>query len=163
MVEVLNGRIKMKPHLSKIAVAERLMTRPQGATMDEIMAETGGSFQYNAKRRLEARGYTIRTRREGRSMRYWAQSPRSRDFEVPVTQNGQLTIPKEIRDRLGLSKGGNVRLTLEDDKRVVLSPKRVKLADLAGMLGKPPRSLTLEEMDQVIAQAAIERDRRAAR
>src|SRR5579863_2065944 len=103
----------------KIAIAERLMTRPEGATMDEILAETGGSFQYNAKRRLEARGYIIRTRREGRSIRYWAQSPRSRDFEVPVTSKGQLTIPKEIRGRLGLSKGGNVRLTVEDAVRVV--------------------------------------------
>jgi antitoxin PrlF len=153
----------MKPHPSKIAIAERLMTRPQGATMDEILAETGGSFQYNAKRRLEARGYIIRTRREGRSIRYWAQSPRSRDFEVPVTKKGQLTIPKEIRERLGLNRGGNVGLTVEDDNRVVLSPKRVKLSDLAGILGKPPRSLTLEEMDDVIAQAAIERFRRATR
>lgn len=153
----------MKPQPSKIVIAERLMTRPQGATMDEILAETGGSFQYNAKRRLEARGYIIRTRREGRSVRYWAKSPRSRDFEVPVTNKGQLTIPKEIRERLGLSKGGNVSLTLEDDSRVVMSPKRVKLSDLAGILGKPPRSLTLEEMDDVIAQAAIERYRRATR
>jgi AbrB family looped-hinge helix DNA binding protein len=153
----------MQSQSSKIAIAERLMTRPQGATMDEILAETGGSFQYNAKRRLEARGYVIRTRREGRSIRYWAKPPRSRDFEVPVTNKGQLTIPKEIRERLGLSKGGNVSLTLEDDNRVVLSPKRVKLSDLAGMLGKPPRSLTLEEMDDVIAQAAIERYRRATR
>jgi antitoxin PrlF len=153
----------MKSHPSKIAIAERLMTRPQGATMDEILAETGGSFQYNAKRRLEARGYVVRTRREGRSVRYWAQSPQSRDFEVPVTKKGQLTVPKEIRERWGLNKGGNVSLTLEDDNRVVLSPKRVRLRDLAGMLGKPPRSLTLEEMDDVIAQAAIERYRRATR
>ena len=153
----------MKPNPSKIAIAERLMTRPQGATMDEILAETGGSFQYNAKRRLEARGYVIRTRREGRSIRYWAKSPSSQDFEVPVTNKGQLTIPKQVRERLGLSKGGKVRLTLEKDDRVVLSPKQVRLSDLAGMLGKPPRSLTLEEMDDVIAQAAIERYRRATR
>jgi antitoxin PrlF len=153
----------MKSNLSKIAVAEQLMTRPQGATMDEILAETGGSFQYNAKRRLEARGYVIRTRREGRSVRYWAKSPSSRDFEVAVTNKGQLTIPKEIRKRLGLSKGGKVRLTVEQDDRVLMSPKQVRLIDLAGMLGKPPRSLTLEEMDDVIAQAAIEKYRRATR
>lgn len=148
---------------SKIAVAERLMTRRQGATMDEILAETGGSFQYNAKRRLEARGYVIRTRREGRSMRYWATPPRTREFDVPVTNSGQMTIPKELRERLGLGKGGKVRVSLEDNDRVVLTPKRVRLSDLAGILGKPPRSLTLEEMDDVIAQAAIERFRRATR
>ena len=153
----------MKSTPPKIAIAERLMTRPEGATMDEILAETGGSFQYNAKRRLEARGYVIRTRREGRSVRYWAKSPPSQDFEVPVTNKGQLTIPKEIRQRLGLSKGGTARLTLEEDDRVLLSPKQARLSDLAGMLGKPPRSLTLEEMDEVIARAAMERYRRTTR
>jgi AbrB family looped-hinge helix DNA binding protein len=153
----------MKLHPSKIAIAERLMSRPQGATMDEILAETGGSFQYNAKRRLEARGYVIRTRREGRSIRYWAQSPHSRGFEVPVTSKGQMTIPKEIRERLGLRKGGKVRMTLDADNRIVMQPKPVRLSDLAGMLGKPPRSLTLEEMDDAIGQAAVERFRRATR
>jgi AbrB family looped-hinge helix DNA binding protein len=148
---------------SKIAVAERLMARPQGATMDEILAETGGSFQYNAKRRLEAKGYVIRTRREGRTTRYWARPPRAREFEVAVTSKGQLTIPKEVRERLGVDKGGAVCLTLEDDNRVVLARKQVRLADLAGMLGKPPRSLTLEEMDDAIARAVIERANRATR
>jgi AbrB family looped-hinge helix DNA binding protein len=153
----------MKSQPSKIAIAERLMSRPQGATMDEIIAETGGSFQYNARRRLEARGYVIRTRREGRTMRYWAQSPTTWDFEVPVTTAGQLTIPRAVRDRLGLRKGGTVCLTLEENDRLVLRPKQVRLSDLAGMLGKPPRSLTLDEMDDVIAQAAIEKHRRSTR
>jgi antitoxin PrlF len=153
---------KVKP-TAKIAIAERLMTRPQGATMDEILAETGGSFQYNAKRRLEARGYVIRTRREGRSTRYWATPPRRREFELSVTQRGQLTIPKVVREQLGLAKGGRVRLALDEENRAVLSRKQVRLADLAGMLGKPPRSLTLEEMDEVIAQAAVERYRRSSR
>jgi antitoxin PrlF len=151
----------MKSTPSKIAIAERLMSRPQGATMDEILAETGGSFQYNAKRRLEARGYAIHMRREGRSIRYWAKPPHSREFDVPVTDKGQLTIPKDVRQRLGLRKGGKVRLTLEGDDRVVMQPKEVRLSDLAGMLGKPPRSLTLEEIDDVIAGVAIERYRRA--
>lgn len=157
MGEIIRGRP------SKIATAERLMTRPQGATMDEILAETGGSFQYNAKRRLEARGYIIRTRREGRSTRYWAKPPRSQEFEVPVTEKGQLTIPQAVRRRLGLSKGGKVRFTLDEDNRVVLSPKEIRLSDLSGMLGKPPRSLTLEKIDDLIANAAIEKHRRIAR
>lgn len=152
----------MKP-TAKIAIAERLMVRPQGATMDEILAETGGSFQYNAKRRLEARGYVIRTRREGRSTRYWATPPRTREFELSVTEKGQLTIPKVVRERLGLAKGGQVQLTFDDENRAVLSRKQARLADLSGMLGRPPRSLTLEEMDEVIAQAAVERYRRSTR
>jgi len=151
----------MKP--TKIAIAERLMIRPQGATMDEILAETGGSFQYNAKRRLEARGYVVRTRREGRSTRYWATPPRRREFELSVTERGQLTIPKVVREHLGLTKGGQVRLTIDEKNSAVLCRKHTRLADLAGMLGKPPRSLTLEQMDEAIAQAAVERYRRSSR
>jgi AbrB family looped-hinge helix DNA binding protein len=149
---------------SKIAIAERLMTRPEGATMNEILSATGGSFQYNAKRRLEARGYVIRTRREGRATRYWAKPPRVREFEVPMTEKGQLTIPKAVRERLRLRNGGQVRVVLdEQNNRVVLTPKAVRLSDLAGALGKPPRSLSLEEMDEMIAKAAVERYRRAER
>ena len=147
---------------SKIAIAEQLMTRPEGATMNEILRATGGSFQYNAKRRLEARGYVIRTRREGRATRYWAKPPSAREFEVPMSDNGQLTMPKAVRERLGLRRGGQVRIVLDEkNNRVVLTPKTVRLSDLAGTLGKPPRSLTLEELDEVIAEAAVERHRRA--
>ncbi len=140
-------------------IAERLMSRPQGATMDEMIAATGGP-QYNVLRRLEARGYRVRKVKEGRATRYFADAPATRAFEATVSGKGQLTIPREIRERVGLSKGRNVRLTL-DDGRIVMSPKPLRLRDLAGILGKPPRSLTLEEMDDAIAQAAIERFRRA--
>ncbi len=49
--------------------AERLLIRPAGATMDELIAATGGP-QYNVLRRLEARGYAVRKLREGRVTRY---------------------------------------------------------------------------------------------
>ena len=78
-----------------------------------------------------------------------------------MTGKGQVTIPKEMRERLGLSEGGKIQFTFEDGDRVVMTRGGSKLSDLAGILGKPPRSLTLEEMDDVIEQAAIERYRRA--
>ena len=147
----------MASKTSKIATAERLMSRPQGATMDEILAETGGSFQYNAKRRLEARGYTIKSRREGRSLRYFAIPPATRTFEVTVTSKGQLTVPSEVRERLGVRAGGKLRLVHEADDRVVITPANLSLSRLFGILGKPPRSATLEEMDEAIRQGAVER------
>ncbi len=141
----------------KIAVAERLMTRPQGATMDEILAETGGSFQYNAKRRLEARGYVVKTRREGRSLRYFAMRPQTRTFDLAVTSKGQVTIPKEVRARLGLRTGGEVRLVQEDDGRVVLMPADLSVRRLFGILGSPPRAATLDEMDRGVRDAVVKR------
>jgi antitoxin PrlF len=140
-------------------IAERLVTRPDGATMDEVIAATGGP-QYNVLRRLEGRGYRIRKVKEGRSTRYFADAPAAPSYEATITSKGQLTVPKEIRERLNLRAGAKVRFNVEDG-RVVLTRSGTKLADLFGILGKPPRSATLEEMDQAIRDAAIARYLRA--
>jgi AbrB family looped-hinge helix DNA binding protein len=39
---------------------------------------------------------------------------------MPVTVKGQVTIPKPIRDRLGLVPGSRVEFAVEPDGRVVL-------------------------------------------
>ena len=49
----------MDERVSKTKITERLLTRPGGATMREIIAATGGP-QYNELKRLSARGYAIR-------------------------------------------------------------------------------------------------------
>ena len=41
---------------------------------------------------------------------------------MPITVKGQVTIPKAIRDRLGLKPGGRVDFVVEPDGRVVLRP-----------------------------------------
>lgn len=40
---------------------------------------------------------------------------------MPITTKGQVTIPKPMRDHLGLAPGSEVAFTLEPDGRVVLS------------------------------------------
>jgi AbrB family looped-hinge helix DNA binding protein len=40
---------------------------------------------------------------------------------MPITTKGQVTIPKPMRDHLGLHPGSEVTFTLEPDGRVVLS------------------------------------------
>jgi antitoxin PrlF len=147
----------------KVEVAEKLMTRPQGATMDEILKETGGSYQYGAKRRLEARGYTVRTRKEGRVKRYFADPPPAPSFDATLTSKGQLTLPKELRRRLGVREGSKLRFTIEPGDRVVMSPAAQSIQRLFGALGRPPRSATLEEMDEAVRDAVVERYRRAGR
>jgi AbrB family looped-hinge helix DNA binding protein len=150
----------MNEHLPGTKLAERLVTQPDGATMAEIIAATGGP-QYNVLKRLEARGYRLRKVKEGNETRYFAEPPATPSCEATVTSKGQVTLPKEVRERLRLSDGAKVRFTFEDRDRVVLSRGGSKLSDLFGILGKPPRSLTLEEMDEVIQQAAVDRYRRA--
>ncbi len=141
--------------------AERLLTAPAGATMDEIIAATGGP-QYNLLRALEARGYRIRKRKEGRLTRYFATPPAAPSYEATVTGKGQVTIPKEVRDRLLLRSGQKIHFTIDEGGRAMIAPERSKLADLAGALGKPPRSATLEEMEEAVEQGAVARFRRAS-
>src|ERR1700730_16005315 len=98
----------MDERIPKTKVAERLLTRPAGATMREIIAATGGP-QYNELKRLRARGYTIRSAQEGNETRYFALPPAAPAFEATVTSKGQVTIPQEIRESLGVRAGAKLR------------------------------------------------------
>jgi antitoxin PrlF len=142
---------------SKIETAEQLMTRPEGATMDEILAATGGSYQYNAKRRLEARGYRIRTRKDGRLTRYWAEAPRTRVFEAELSARGQITVPRAVRKKLGLRSGQKLQFTLQDDGRILIAPVFARLSALTGILPKPRRALSIQDIDEAIQRAAVQR------
>ncbi|MGV3548539.1 AbrB/MazE/SpoVT family DNA-binding domain-containing protein [Rhizobium sp.] len=78
-----------------------------------------------------------------------------------MTSKGQLTIPKDVRERLNLAPGTRFFVT-ERDGLVVARPKNKKLADLAGMLGRPPSgiSLTVEAIREAVADAIAEDDDR---
>ena len=152
----------MDRHHPATKVAEELLTAPKGATMAEIIRATGGP-QYNVLSKLEGRGYKIRRVKEGRTTRYFAIPPAAPSFEATVTSQGQITIPKEIRDRLSLRTGGKLRMVVESDGRVVMAPAELSLKRLFGILGKPPRSATIKEMDEAIARGAVERYLRSKR
>ncbi|MAZ16028.1 MAG: AbrB family transcriptional regulator [Ahrensia sp.] len=81
-----------------------------------------------------------------------------------MTSKGQLTIPKDVREQLSLKPGTRFYVTVLDG-RVVALPKTRRLADLAGMLGKPPsgETLSIEQMDEAIMDAVTEDDERIKR
>ena len=68
--------------------------------------------------------------------------------EATLTSKGQVTIPREIRKRLGLKSGDQLGLALLSDGSVILRPKTLCLSELAGLLTRPgqPR-ITVEEMN----------------
>ena len=78
-----------------------------------------------------------------------------------ATSKGQTTIPKQIRDALGIKDGTALRWELEDGVLKVTA-KTLNIADFAGILGKPPSGvhLTVEEMNDAIGVAVSERFRR---
>ncbi|MHB8255351.1 MAG: AbrB/MazE/SpoVT family DNA-binding domain-containing protein [Acidiferrobacter sp.] len=60
-------------------------------------------------------------------------------IEATLTSKGQTTIPKEIRDGLGMKAGDRMTFTLMPDATVVLRLKSKTLTELAGMLHKKGR------------------------
>lgn len=81
-----------------------------------------------------------------------------------ITAKGQTTVPKEIRDRLKLKPGDRIEYVVTDDGQVMMKARNKRMADFAGILGKPPGGpLTIEEMDDAIAAAVTERYERSKR
>jgi len=68
-----------------------------------------------------------------------------------VTSKGQLTLPIEARRRLGIRAGTKLDLIITADDRLEMIPLTNSVKSLKGMVPKPARALTLEEMDQAIA------------
>ena len=64
-----------------------------------------------------------------------------------LTSKGQTTIPKEIRDRLGMKAGDRMTFTLMADGTMLVRIKRKSVADLAGMLHRKGRKVVpVEQM-----------------
>lgn len=67
-----------------------------------------------------------------------------------LTSKGQLTVPKIVRERLGLQPGDRVDFRLEHDGSARMLPVSRKVSDVFGMLtsckkGKP---LSVDDMNQ---------------
>ncbi len=80
--------------------------------------------------------------------------------KTTLTSKGQVTIPKEIRQRLGLRQGDQLIFHFDESGRLTVEPaSRNLLGDLPGLLhhraGKRPA--TIEEMDEAVRKAARKR------
>lgn len=75
-------------------------------------------------------------------------------MEATLTSKGQVTIPKAVRDALHLRTGDRLDFIVEADGTVRVLPITGSVKRLKGMLPKPARALTLEEMDDAIAKGA---------
>jgi len=79
-----------------------------------------------------------------------------------VTSKGQTTVPKQVRDVLGLAEGTQVEWTLDDKGTATLKPRKLRAVDLAGLLGPSPVGpVSVEDMNEAIGDAVVERFERA--
>lgn len=66
-----------------------------------------------------------------------------------------MTLPKDVRDRLGLKPGDHLDVTVKKDV-IILTPRTVRLDDLCSTLPRPKQAVSIEEMDRAIGEAAQE-------
>ena len=66
-----------------------------------------------------------------------------------MTNRGQITIPAQIREKLGLLSGNKLEFLLSDDK-IIIIPINKSIRSLKGILPKPVISLTCEDMNEII-------------
>lgn len=82
------------------------------------------------------------------------------DTESAITVKGQATIPKPIREHLGLNPGDRVKFFVHPDGSVVLLPK-LRASALRGLVkSRGHRPVTTEQMTTAAADSAVSRNPR---
>lgn len=70
-----------------------------------------------------------------------------------ITNKGQITIPKTVRESLGLQTGDKLEFVIAEHGKAYIRPITKKVDDVFGMLYKPGRkAVSVEEMDAKIKQ-----------
>ena len=78
-----------------------------------------------------------------------------------ITSKGQLTLPKEVRSRLGVDLGDQVEFRIEADGSITVTSVRGSARELYGMLQTNGGATTsTEDMDRAISDRAASDDDR---
>lgn len=72
-----------------------------------------------------------------------------------LTAKGQVTIPKEIRDQLGLKPGDRVKFFMDAYGTAVMLPMRPASA-LRGIVKHRGKPVTIDEMNEAVLAGAAE-------
>ena len=75
-----------------------------------------------------------------------------------VTSKGQLTLPKEIRDHLGVHQGDRVEFRADRAGRVWVEAATCDLLALRGLFGGASRARSQEEFDEAVRRGALGRE-----
>lgn len=71
-----------------------------------------------------------------------------------VTTKGQITIPADVRKAMSVANGDRVEFVEVEPGKFMLFAATRSITELKGRFGKPDRTVTIEEMNDAIAQAA---------
>jgi AbrB family looped-hinge helix DNA binding protein len=67
-----------------------------------------------------------------------------------LTSKGQTTIPLEIRSYLGIHTGDKLEFIIDEAGRVIITPLTVDVSSLKGLLPKPKKKVSIEDMKRAI-------------
>lgn len=80
-----------------------------------------------------------------------------------VTDKGQVTVPKQIRDRLGITPGAKLDFQIEPDGSLRVRPLKRGAAGLFGLLHDASRAASsVEQMNKAVARHLADDDARIA-
>lgn len=71
-----------------------------------------------------------------------------------ITSKGQITIPKDIRAQLDLHAGDKISFVQDDDGTVNLVPIKKSLSAIKGLIAKPNKSVSIEDMNKTVKRKA---------
>lgn len=77
-------------------------------------------------------------------------------YKAKVTSKGQITIPAEVREAMGLKPGDRVDFIRNEDGRFLLSAKNASIRNLKGCVLKLDHVPTIEEINEGVGAAAAE-------
>ena len=69
-----------------------------------------------------------------------------------LTSKGQTTIPQDIRAYLGVHTGDKLEFLINEMGQVLLTPLTVDATELKGLLPKPKKKISIEDMNRAIAK-----------
>lgn len=71
--------------------------------------------------------------------------------EARLSSKGQITVPRDIRERLKLKLGDKVRFRIADNGQIVVEAARHHVGELYGLLRrKGQKPVSIEAMDEAI-------------
>lgn len=80
-----------------------------------------------------------------------------------VSSKGQITIPASVRQSLQVVAGDRVEFVEVEPGRFEFFAATRSVRELKGMLGKPTRTLSIEDMNRVIAEQGAKAGLRSGR
>jgi AbrB family looped-hinge helix DNA binding protein len=71
-----------------------------------------------------------------------------------LTSKGQLTLPKDVRDALGVGPGDRVDFVKMEDGNFAILPATLTVKRLKGLIPSPKKTVSIGDMERAIADGA---------